>query len=142
MEISKDTQEVLNFLDYTTGNNLLKRNDLAVILEIGASSGNHPLVNKIIFAGKSVRNISQMIRREGTTSQNFDMLYNELRKNCIELAAGLSSLVTGQEENLRQRFANVYLSGTDGAERNLIDLSHDLAALRDLQLEMKRASEK
>ena len=37
MQISKDTEEILKFLDYTTNGNLRKRADLAVILELAAT---------------------------------------------------------------------------------------------------------
>ena len=138
MDLSQDTTEVLNFLDHTTGNNLLKRNDLGTILEIGASEGNHRIVNKIIFTGKSLWNLWSLLRKSTPDDEGYDIIFNEFRKSSIELSVMISGMIEPDNEEIRQRFATVYFAGTDGSTRNLVDLAHDLSALRDVQLELKR----
>ena len=66
MEISADTKEILEFLDYTTANNLRKRNDIASILEIGATYGESDVMNDLILASSSLWNINQTLIRSQT----------------------------------------------------------------------------
>ena len=63
MELSEDTQKVLEFLDNYSESGIRKRNDIASILEISASYNLHTLFNNIVFTGKSIWNLFLKIRK-------------------------------------------------------------------------------
>jgi hypothetical protein len=137
MKISKDTEEVLRFLDYTSGNNLRKRNDLGIILELGASLGNDELVSKIIFNGSYLWNVFSALRKAGSESEEVQNLKNEFERIAIEITINLKELISTSEEDDIERFEKIYFADTTGSLRNLIDLAHDIAELKNLQNTMK-----
>jgi hypothetical protein len=139
MKISADTEKALEFLDYISGNNLRKRNDLGVILEIGASFGEDELVNDIIFYGSASWNISLTMKKEAGTA-NETRLRNQYRELLAELEGYLIELLKFGEEADVKRFNDIYLANTAGSEKNLLDLSHDLAQLKSLQKQLKDKS--
>jgi hypothetical protein len=137
MIISPDTAEVMKFLDDITGSGLRKRNDLATILELGASTGNHELIDDILFNAKYLWNLNQTISKADAGTDGLAKLHQEYKETGLKLSDKLSHLIEQAEEQDKSRFAEIYFKPTSGAFRNLIDLSHDLAKLKEVQTTMK-----
>lgn len=138
MNISEDTLRVVNFLQEFSNNTLRKRNDIEAILEIGATKADSILIEKIIFTGKSIWNLHKTLSRSQIDNTN---LQRELEKSFYELQELLAKLIDGIEEtDLLQRFENVYFQKNSGCFRNVVDLSHDLAKLKDLIHDMQSRS--
>ena len=137
MELSADTLEVLKFLDEVTGGNLRKRNDIGSILEIGAETGNHALVVDIIFTGSSLWNLNQAISKSGSNTDGMDKLFDEYRQTALILDDKIRELIVSFENPDVKRFNGIYLAKTSGAFKNLIDLAHDLAKLKEVQTTLK-----
>lgn len=132
MTLSEDTKTVLNFLDTATDNNLRKRADIGIILEAGAKYNLHSLVNNIIFTGKSIWSIYQIIRK-ARSSDEIGIMKRELNKSMDEFDSYLKELIQNTEPEDIVRFGDVYFSGTEGSKSNIIDLAHDFAELKKLQ---------
>lgn len=143
MEFSKDTEEVLSFLDYSTGDSLRKRNDMGALLELGASFDVFEIFNNILFTGTYLWNLSQKLKKAQPGEEGISTLNRELAKSATELAELLRS-ISSYDEATTQRFSDVYLENTSGAMLNLIDLAHDIAELKLLlnRLKEKRAESK
>ena len=137
MELSADTLEVLKFLDEVTGGNLRKRNDIGSILEIGAGTGNHELIDDIIFTGSSLWNLNQAMAKSGTNTDIIDKLFDEYRRTALILDEKIRELISSFENPDVKRFNEIYLAKTSGAFKNLIDLAHDLAKLKEVQTTLK-----
>ena len=137
MELSKDTLEVLEFLDYTTGGNLRKRNDLGAILEIGAMKGDYQIVEKIIFTGKYLWNLHSSLIKAGEASEGTENMKREAVDSTENLKVYLSELISDVNGFDSKRFDDVYFPNEQGAFRNLIDLAHDLSRLKDVQIQLK-----
>lgn len=141
MNISNDTEEILKFLDYTSGNTLRKRNDLGVILETGARYGEDILISDLIFNGKYLKNLTQSIRKN-PSAEGADNLRTELEKTATLLIEQLKTIIDMCEDvAVQTRFATQYFQNTAGAFRNLTDLANDLAELKELQNTMKNKSQ-
>lgn len=138
MELSKDTIAVLEFLDFTTGNNLRKRNDLGTILEIGAVKSAYSLVNKIIFTGKYLWNLHGLLKKTANDEEGRERLISEATISTKSLKEDISELIDDVEDFDRKRFDVVYFAEGQGAYRNLIDLAHDLSKLKEVQNTLKR----
>ena len=137
MTLSTDTIEILKFLDYTSGNNLRKRNDLGTILEIGAIFNEAELIDKIIFSGKYLWNLSVTIKKSDLT-EGLDKLHEEFRKTGEDLRFLLIELLNKSIEEDIKRFEVIYFQLTAGCFNNLVDLSHDLSELKEVQNSMKQ----
>jgi hypothetical protein len=138
MKFSNDTEEVLKFLDFSSGNNLRKRNDLGNILELGAFSGDSGLVNLIIFSGKSIWNLPSTLKMSKLNGDETQYIKNELTNSILELKSHLTQLLINADQTTKDRFNDIYLSPTEGSSKNLIDLSHDLSEFKKLQTTMKQ----
>ena len=136
MNISKDTKEVIKFLDYTTGNNLRKKNDMEIILELGASKGDFRLIEKITFTGKYLWNLHTTIVNS-KQDEGKDKLKKEIESSAVELRALLNELITEAEDFNHENFKDKYFEDNIGSFRNLIDLSHDLSRFKEMQNTMK-----
>ncbi len=137
MEISKDTSEVIKFLDEVTGRSLRKAGDLAIILETGACYGMDELVNDIIFTGSAIWNISVSLKRASHGSDDIKPLENEIFNSVNELRSYFIELLLYTDEETNKRFREIYLIDSFGAMKNIIDLSHDLAELKNVQNTLK-----
>ena len=136
MQFSKDTEEVLGFLDFSTGDNLRKRNDLGNLLEIGASFDVFEIFNDLLFTGTYLWNVSQKLKRAQPREEGIETLNQELAKSTEELSELLKAL-SFYDEDLSKRFSEVYYVHSSGSVLNLIDLAHDIAELKQLQNRMK-----
>lgn len=135
MEISQDTLRVVNFLQEFSNNSLRKRKDIEVILEIAATKSNPIIIEKIVFVGKSIWNLNKAFSRSQTSNSN---LQRELENSFYELQDLLYQLIQGIEDQaVINRFNDVYLQRNLGCFRNSIDLSHDLAKLKELIQKMQ-----
>ncbi len=141
MKISDDTKEVVNFLDQVTGNNLRKRNDIGTILELGASSGDAVMINQIIFNSTKIWNLYSKIRKLTPESEGIDLLKKEFDNAVQETLMMLKAVIAEADEEIRERFNDIYFQKTKGAVLNLIDLAHDLGELKKVQQKFKNRGE-
>ncbi|RLD46378.1 MAG: hypothetical protein DRI94_14850 [Bacteroidetes bacterium] len=137
MTISKDTEEILQFLDYTTNDNLRKRNDLGIILELSATYGEVDVLNDIIFSATSLWKIHKTIQRAGEVNEGIEKLKTESVNQADFLKSKLNTLIGDENPDISERFDEVYFQKTAGAFYNLIDIAHDLAELKKIQLDKK-----
>lgn len=132
MKISTDTQRVIEFLQSISKNNLRKSNDLAIILEVGATYSQEELVQELLFTGKSIWNLSKVIARSDS-SISIENLKREFEANINKLREMIMQMIELFEEEDTKRFYTIYLQNDLGSTRNIIDLAHDLSILKDIQ---------
>lgn len=139
MYLSEDTVKVLEYLKNYSDNSLRKANDIGIILELGAVSGDSDLINKIIFSGKSIWNLHRTIQKQinsSNSNENVNQLQLELMNSISEIQNYIELLTRMTEELVAKRFVEVYLQDKRGSYLNIIDLSHDLAIFKQLQTDM------
>ncbi len=137
MQISKDTLSVVNYLDEYSNGSLRKKNDIATILELGASSNSAQLLNKLIFSAKSCWNLFNKIKKIDSGTDGFVLIEKEFNKTMIEIENHLNELLEYADDEIIERFEKIYLANTQGSAKNIVDLSYDLSVLKNLQSEMK-----
>ncbi|MFP4543897.1 MAG: hypothetical protein ACLFQU_06655 [Candidatus Kapaibacterium sp.] len=133
MKISEQVQQLIEVLDHASGDTLRKSKDLAAIIQAGMDSNDPEIINRIIFSGKTIWNLSKNLKRINSGAEGFELLEKELIRAFGEMDKYLAALSNSFNEDLKQRFNDVYLAKTRGAKLNTIDLSHDLAILKELQ---------
>jgi hypothetical protein len=138
MKLSDDTLRVLKFLDDYTDNNLRKRNDIGSIIEICASNNNADLLNRLIFAGKSVWNLSQKDKKTVSGQESAELIQKELMRNLNEVKTLLEKIIDDFDKDIQTRFDTIYFQISAGSVKNLIDLSHDLSKIKDLQTKSRK----
>jgi hypothetical protein len=137
MEISKDTLEVLAFLDYTSSGTLRKRSDLGVILEVLATNNLPELANEIIFYGSALWGSYRIAKNNpdvdtSNLKKEIENLFDKMTQYIYQIVELLPEL------ELCDRFTRVYLQPTIGSRSNIIDLCYDLNELKKVQLKLKK----
>ncbi len=137
MNISEDTRRVIDFLEAYSESGLRKKNDLEVLLEISASRGDFAFANKLIFTGKSVFQLYKTSKK--SIGNSADSIKTQFISSIEELRHLLRTAVDDADEQIKKRFDETYFVDTNGAVANLIDLSHDLSILKDLQTDRNQS---
>lgn len=126
IKISLDTSRVLEFLDYVSQNGLLARNELGVILEIGAQKGLPDETEELIFSGKLLDNMLNL--RSGA-------------KECETALFGFRTKLGEFASAAHSETLTEIVAGLNHSEDHLKNLAHDLARLKDVQIKIKRDEE-
>ncbi len=143
MNISQDTEQVLEFLDYFSGNALRKRSDLAILLEISASYGFSEQMNELIFEGTYFRNLNQSIKKAATDPSAIGKMEREIISSFEKMKSQIFSIISNLDDKvIKKRFQDLYFANTQGSYRNMYDLASDLALLKEIQNTLKSKSNK
>lgn len=138
MEISQDTNQVLEFLDYVSGNSLRKRLDMGVLLELSASFNLAEIINDLIFEGTYFRNLNLTIKKAVSDTSAIDKFEKEIKISFEKLKSLIYSIIKHTDDiAITERFQEVYFSNTQGAFRNMYDLASDLAIFKEVQNTLK-----
>ena len=132
MNLSDDTEAALVFIE-SAGAALRKRGDMGIILECGAQSTAADAVNAIVFQGKSAWGAYSILRKMRQNDEGFAAVEREFMTAVNTLRTLLADLANAAPSEAQTRFDETYLGMTQGTLRNLVDLAHDLAALKNLQ---------
>ena len=133
MQLSDDTRAVVEFLEASIEGGLRKQNDVATILELGATLGDADLFNQISRTGTATWKVYSTLRRVQPGDEGFRLLEEEFAIQMNGLREHLATLVNNADDETLRRFDEVYFGMTQGVIRNIVDLSHDLAKIKALQ---------
>jgi len=139
MEISRDTESVVNFLDEISEGSLRKKNDLGILLEAGATFSLEENISSMIFEGSSLWNLYGTLKRASIGTENQENLNLTFRTTAMKFINLLVDIVGYIEDvSVKKRFEEIYFQSTDGTLKNMIDLAHDFSILKDIQNNLKR----
>ncbi len=133
MTLSPDTESVLSFLDENVEGGLRKRNDVGVLLELGATHGESDLFNTITLTGTGLWKVYRTLRRVDAGAEGYKQLEQEFGNQLNDLRTHMAALSEHADDETLKRFDEIYFGMTQGVIRNLVDLAHDLARIKDLQ---------
>jgi hypothetical protein len=142
MTISEDTLAVVEYLNEYSNNSLRKGNDVEVILELAAQSGDADIINNIVFAGSSLWKLFGVMKKTSPSSDGYNKLEEEFASSMNALRSELASLAEQAPEEVLLRFDTTYFGMSQGVVRNLTDLSHDLSRFKEMQNEARRSKNK
>lgn len=136
MVLSDDTQAIVDYLESTDAK-LRKSNDLGALLEIGAQTGAADEINAIILSGKNIWSVYGIIKKTSSNDEGFQNLEAQFMTEINTLRTAIADFLVSVSEEIYKRFEDTYLGMNQGTIRNIVDLAHDLAALKNLQNESK-----
>jgi hypothetical protein len=136
MNLSDDTQAILDYLKSTEAK-LRKPNDLGALLEIGAQTGAADEMNTIILTGKNIWSVYGILKKTNSHDDSFQHLEAEFMTEINTLRTSIVDFLASVPEEIYLRFSDTYLGMNQGTIRNIVDLAHDLAALKNLQNQEK-----
>ncbi len=138
MQISDDTQKVIDFLIQYSNGTLRKTNDVATILEISAIYDYADEINELTFCCKSLWQMHKTLKNHYYNSEETANLKIEIEKTHLQIINLLKILINNADEDDRIRFENNYFSQSSGSFLNIIDLAHDFAILKNIQIDVQQ----
>lgn len=141
MQLSADTENVLDFLEEFSEHGLRKRNDLGVLFELSAERQAHEEMNGLLFHGTRLYNLYHTLRRAGSGGEGYDTLQKEFSDAVEQVRDLIARALLEAEQASIERFETTYYGMTQGSLRNLVDLAHDLSVAKHVQNDSKRRPE-
>mgnify|MGYP001773220184 CR=1 FL=1 len=138
MELSPDTEAVLEYLQAYSGNTLRKVRDVGLILEVAAQQNAPALAQDIIFTGAALWRVYRVWKRLPPSAEGYRTVVDTFSESITALRKLLQQLLQDAPPEVQERFQQTYLRLAEGAVRNLVDLAHDLSWFKQLQNEMRR----
>ena len=140
MQISQDTEKVIHFLTGYSDDNLRKTNDLAIILELSATYDLFDEFNSLTFDSKSFWNMHKTLKNSNANQEYLSNIRNEIEKLHQKILDLIKSIIgLADDIKIKERFELNYFRQTTGNFLNLIDLAHDLAIFKNLQIDLKHS---
>lgn len=141
MELSADTNNVLDFLGEFSTSGLRKRNDLGLLFELTALRNAHEEMNDLLFHGAHLFNIYHTLRHAASGSEGLKNLEQEFTEGTERFRDMIAKALVEAEAVHIERFETTYYAMTQGSLRNLIDLAHDLRVAKQVQNDSKFKSQ-
>jgi len=139
MTPSSSTLSLLAALDTASRGQLKRRDDLGILLDLGASPDQSATLVDLAFHSKFLTRTFGIMQRIGREGNGYDRLESEFAVN-MEVARGhLRSLLSGAPDTIRDRLSSSYLALTPGGLSNLMALLGDLAWYKNWLLDSKQA---
>ena len=139
MTPSSSTVSLLAALDTASRGQLKRRDDLGILLDLGASPDQSAALVDLAFRSKFLTRTFGIMQRIGREGNGYDRLESEFAVNMDVVRGHLRSLLSGAPETVRDRFASSYLALTPGGLSNLMALLGDLAWYKNWLLDSKQA---
>jgi hypothetical protein len=139
MTPSSSTVSLLAALDTASRGQLKRRDDLGILLDLGASPDQSGTLVDLAFRSKFLTRTFGIMQRIGREGNGYDRLESEFAVNMDVARGHLRSLLSGAPDTIRDRFSSSYLALTPGGLSNLMALLGDLAWYKNLLLDSKQA---
>ncbi len=140
MELSVDTENVLNYLEAFSEHVLRKRHDMGVLCELAARREAHEEMNPLIFRGTPLFKLFHTLRKAPPGSEGYQTLEKEFSSAIETIRDLLATLLIEADEEHIHRFETHYYAMTQGSLRNIVDLAHDLNIAKAVQNDNKYGS--
>lgn len=94
-------------------------------------------MEEIIFLSKFVTKADEILRREGSSSEQTAKLSNELEENVKKISVLLGSLVGDSADDVRAIFVNQFLLLTHDGMNSLLSLMKELSWFKSYAIDKK-----
>jgi hypothetical protein len=143
MEISKDTQNVVDTVESFTNKQLQKKNDFSTIMELAVSNLLITEYNEAIFNGTAFFKLSKSLNKIDPHDETASNFKKEFERYLEQFKTNIHTITQKLEDNtLIERFDITYFQLTRGCVLNLIDLAHDFAIFKEMQTSSKNNTSK
>jgi hypothetical protein len=125
--LSPSTITLLDTLDALSRRRLSHREDLGILLDLGAPPERAAALNDLAFRAKFLTRTFGIMQRIGREGAGYDRLESEFAVNLDVVRGHMRTLLDGTPDDVRERFTASYLAMTPAGLSNLMALLGDLA---------------
>lgn len=135
MQISSPVSDFLGVLERVSNATLVRRDDLAAVLEAAFRSGRKGDLEELAFLGKFCVRAFGIMKRVGPQGDGYSRLAAELEVNTGRARALFGLILAGAPEETRSGLSKRYLSMTVEGVENLMALLSDLSWVKNWQID-------
>lgn len=139
MTPTSSTLSLLAALDTASRGQLKRRDDLGLVLDLGASPEQSAALDDLAFRSKFLTRTFGIMRRIGREGNGYERLESEFAANMDVVRSHLRSLFAGAPDDVRERLSSSYLAMTPAGLSDLMALLGDLAWYKNWLLDSKQA---
>ncbi len=135
MEFSPQTQTLLALLEAPSSatSGLRKRQDIAILIELASRHDRADDCNDLIFHGTSALKVFFLLKKMQPADTAYPTVEAEFATEINALRDAVYRFSLLAESSIQKHWEETYLRTTSGVLRNLIDLAHDVARIKELQ---------
>ena len=133
------TTAILDNLDALSQRRLHRREDIGVLLDLGAHAELADILQDLAFLAKFLTRTFGIMQRIGREGNGYDRLESEFALNLDVVRGHVRTLLGSAPDDIRDRFAASYLAMTPNGLSNLIALLGDLTWYKNWLLDSKQA---
>jgi outer membrane phospholipase A len=134
MEFSSETLALLQRLESSAqGHSLRKRNDVGQLIESAFAHDKSDEFNALVLHGMSAWKVFHILKKMQPADEAYSHVEAEFAREINALRDCVYQISLLTDTATQTRWLETYMTTTSGALRNLIDLSADLAKIKDLQ---------
>lgn len=130
------TLELLKSLDALSSHTLLRRDDLAVVLDAAVTGTLLDVLDALCFEAKFVSQSVRLLDRHGAGTADVERLKQELARSLERAGSSLRTLLAAASDTDRRRMEEEYLALRPDAAHHLITFCHDLRWYKNLQINL------
>jgi len=136
----KDSTRFCDEVEKFSENKLLVKQDLLTLVSSAINSLNEELFFSIAFSAKYVQGLLRVIQQAGTNPEikNLQQIKNDLTENMEKISNDLRTILAGSEIEVKEMFAEKYLTLTAESFANFRLLLNDLEWVKIYQNQLKR----
>ena len=135
MQISPPVSDFLGVLERVSNEALVRRDDLAVVLEAAFRGGRKGDLEELAFLGKFCVRAFGIMKRVGPQGDGYGRLAEELQVSTGRARALFGLILAGAPEETRSALSERYLSMTAEGMGNLMALLSDLSWVKNWQID-------
>jgi len=138
MTLSPPTIAILGTLDTASRGQLKRRDDLGVLLELGAPPERAAALDDLAFRAKFLTRAFGIMQRIGREGNGYDRLESEFAANMDVARGHVRTLLRGAPDIVRDPFTASYLSMTPAGLSHLMALLGDLTWYKNRLLDTRK----
>lgn len=138
MIASKETGNLLDRIERTTGHKLRYRFEIATLIELAARNRQQSIFEDIIFFAKFLRNSYTVMQRIGTADEGYPKLSAEFRDGLEKFSTLIKTLVKEGPDEIKNSFITTFFTMSQESMNHLLQLASDLSWVKNYSIDTKQ----
>jgi hypothetical protein len=131
MLLSKETNELIINLKEYSSDNIKNVEDLSWIIELTYSNNNEKEFLEIIFQGKYLKGLKNVLGKNIDDENTIVKLTDEFKSNLEKLSSKISTIIERADKELTHSFKNKYFNLTQECMTNYMTLIDDFSICKN-----------
>jgi hypothetical protein len=139
MVVSQETASFLSALQEYSGGTVRHADDLSSLIELSRIHNQRQVLDDVCFLSKFLVNTNTVMKRIGRDADGYSKLAHEFSENLEKASTFIRLLVKEAPDDVKKHFISTYFEMTQAGVRSLMELLHDIAWLKNWEIDHRTA---